>query len=201
MAKNYRQLTESIRGRLNPENFAIKKAFSDELSTISYSDVLTYIRLAMKGVEPEYTQRSRDAGERVKEHLANELKDVTFKYQGSVMTDTHIKGYSDIDLLTICKKFYQPDTTRIKEILDTPERRAKFYQASIDKLQREVNLTSYTGNALNDLRELRLDSERILSDKYQTRDLTKPNNKPLSIILKCVSLKKRYAYINPYKPN
>ncbi|MDI9312951.1 MAG: hypothetical protein QM535_22260 [Limnohabitans sp.] len=174
MAKNYRQLTESIRGRLNPENFAIKKAFSDELSTISYSDVLTYIRLAMKGVEPEYTQKSRDAGERVKEHLGKELKDVSFKYQGSVMTDTHIKGYSDIDLLTICEKFYQPDTRNFKEIIETPERRAKYYQTSIDKLQKEINLTSYTGNALNDLRELRLDSERILSSVYQTRDLTKP---------------------------
>lgn len=106
MAKNYRQLTESIRGRINPENFVLNKSFSDELATISYSDVLTYIRIAMKGVEPEYTQKSKDAGERVKEHLSKELRDVTFKYQGSVMTDTHIKGYSDIDLLTICEKFY-----------------------------------------------------------------------------------------------
>ena len=48
MAKNYRQLTESIKGRINPENFALKKSFSDELSTISYSEVLTYIRVAMK---------------------------------------------------------------------------------------------------------------------------------------------------------
>jgi hypothetical protein len=90
------------------------------------------------------------------------------------MTDTHIKGYSDIDLLTICEKFYQPDTRNFKEIIETPERRAKYYQTSIDKLKREINLTSYTGNALNDLRELRLDSERILSAVYQTRDLTKP---------------------------
>jgi hypothetical protein len=99
MAKNYRQLTESIRSRINPDNIAIQKAFSDELSTLSYSDVLTFIRFAMKSVEPEYTQKSRDAGERVKEHLSKELKDVSFKYQGSVMTNTHIKGYSDIDLL------------------------------------------------------------------------------------------------------
>ena len=174
MAKNYRQLTESIRGRINPENFAIKKAFSDELSTISYSDVLTYIRIAMKGVEPEYTQKSRDAGERVKEHLASELKNVSFKYQGSIMTDTHIKGYSDIDLLTICEKFYQPDTITFKTIIETPEKRAQYFQTSIDKLQREINSIPYTGDDLNDLRVLRLDSERVLSEKYQTHDLTKP---------------------------
>ncbi len=173
MAKNYRQLAQSIRGQLNPENFALKKAFADELATISYSDVLTYIRLAMKGVEPEYTQKSRDAGERVKEHLGNELKDVTFKYQGSVMTDTHIKGHSDIDLLTICEKFYQPETNKFISILETPEKRAKYSQSSIDKLQKEVNLTSYNGNAVEDLRSLRLDCERILSGIYQSRDLTK----------------------------
>jgi len=174
MAKNYRQLTESIRGRINPENFAYKRTFSDELSTISYSDVLTYIRLAMKGVEPEYTQKSRDAGERVKEHLSKELKDVTFRYQGSVMTDTHIKGYSDIDLLTICEKFYQPDNYAIKQLLDSPERRAKFYDSSIVKLQREVDSTTYTGDSLGDLRKLRLDSERILSDVYSNCDTSKP---------------------------
>jgi hypothetical protein len=174
MAKNYRQLAESIRGRLNPENFAIKKAFSDELFTISYSDVLTYIRIAMKGVEPEYTQKSRDAGERVKEHLSNELKDVSFKYQGSVMTDTHIKGHSDIVLLTICEKFYQPDSWNFKAILETPELRSKYYQSSLDKFQREINSTSYTGNALDDLNQIRLDSERILSEKYQTHDISKP---------------------------
>ncbi|MEJ5266527.1 MAG: hypothetical protein WHW07_01805 [Bacteroidales bacterium] len=184
MTKNYRQLADSIRGRLNPENFALKKAFLDELSTISYSDVLTYIRLAMKGVEPEYTQKSKDAGERVKEHLGKELVDVSFKYQGSVMTDTHIKGYSDIDLLTICEKFYQPDTWSFKAIIDIPESRAKYNQNYIDKLQREINLTSYTGNALDDLRTLRIDSERILSDVYKIHDLTKPK----AIKIKNISL-------------
>lgn len=174
MAKNYRQLADSIRGRINPENFALRKSFSDELATISYSDVLTYIRIAMKGVEPEYTQKSKDAGERAKEHLSKELRDVTFKYQGSVMTDTHIKGYSDIDLLTICDKFYQPDTYRIKQLLDNPEQRVKYYQSSINKLESVVNTDSYTGDAIEDLKRLRLDSEKILSNVYSICDTTKP---------------------------
>lgn len=174
MNKNYRQLTESIKGRINPDNFVIRKSFSDELATISYSDVLTYIRVAMKGVEPEYTQKSKDAGDRVKEHLSKGLNDVTFKYQGSVMTDTHIKGYSDIDLLTICEKFYQPDRIKIKQILDTPEQRTKYYQSSIEKLERVINSDSYSGNALDDLKNLRIDSENILSNVYSVCDKTKP---------------------------
>lgn len=171
MAKNYRQLTESIRARINPDNIAIQKAFSDELSTLSYSDVLTFIRVAMKGVEPEYTQKSKDAGERVKEHLLKEMTDVTFKYQGSVMTNTHIKGHSDIDLLTICEKFYSYDSSNIKELLNTPARREKFRQSSIEKLEREVNISKYTGNSLEDLKKIRLDSEKILLGVYKICDI------------------------------
>lgn len=176
MAKNYRQLTESIKGRINPENFALKKSFSDELATVSYSEVLTYIRLAMKGVEPEYTQKSKDAGERVKEHLSKKLSDVVFKYQGSVMTDTHIKGYSDIDLLTICDKFYTYDATKIKQILESVEQKNRYRQASVEKMVKEVNTSSYQGNTLQDLRELRLDSEAILEDVYDICDTTKPKS-------------------------
>ena len=174
MAKNYRQLTESIRTRINPDNIAIQKAFSDELSTLSYSDVLTFIRVAMKGVEPEYTQKSKDAGERVKEHLLKKLTDVIFKYQGSVMTNTHIKGHSDIDLLTICDKFYSYASNNIKELLDTPTRRQKFRQSSIEKLEKEVNKSSYSGNSLDDLKKTRLDSEDVLLDVYNVCDVSHP---------------------------
>ena len=183
MTKNYRQLIESVKGRINPEHFAIKKSFSDELSTISYSEVLTYIRLAMKGVEPEYTQKSKDAGERVKEHLSKELKDVSFKYQGSVMTDTHIKGYSDIDLLTICEKFYQPDNYNIKKLLENSEQRVKFF-SSLPKLEKEVTGSTYQGNALEDLRSLRINSENILKCVYTNCETKKPK----SIKIKNLSL-------------
>ncbi len=183
MAKNYRQLTESIRSRINPDNVAILKAFSDELSTLSYSDVLTFIRVAMKGVEPEYTQKSMDAGERVKEHLLRELKDVSFKYQGSVMTNTHIKGYSDIDLLTICEKFYQPDKKNIQKLLENSDQRVKFF-SSLPKLEKEVTGSSYQGNALEDLRNLRTESENVLSDIYTNCDIKKPK----SIRIKNLSL-------------
>lgn len=174
MAKNYKLLAESIKGRINPDNFTLKKSFSDELATISYSEVLTYIRLAMKGVEPEYTQRSKDAGEKVKEHLSKELNNVTFRYQGSVMTDTHIKGYSDIDLLTICDKFYTYAAQKIKQILESPEQKSKYRQLSIEKLSKEFNKSSYEGDSLQDLKELRLDSENVLKKVYLICDISKP---------------------------
>ena len=174
MARNYKQLTESIQRSLNPENILLTKAFSDELSSISYSDALTFVRMAMKAVEPEYTKRTRDAGDRVKDHLDKELQDKNFRYQGSVMTDTHIKGYSDIDLLVISSKFYSWDANRVNEILDSPTERNKFWTSTIKKLEHEKSISSYTGNSLEDLRKLRIDSENILTGVYNTCDITQP---------------------------
>jgi len=174
MVRNYKELTDSIKGRLNPENIILEKRFRDELGTISYNDTLVFIRTAMKGVEPEYTQRSKDAGERVKEHLNKVLNDKTYKYQGSVMTNTHIKGVSDIDLLVISDKFYRHDVSNIKQILENSVRRSNYGQSTISKLESEVNCSSYKGNSLEDLRNLRLDSEKQLSSVYSVCDVKKP---------------------------
>lgn len=175
---DYRKLSQGVRGRLNPDNIILERAFSDELSGISYSDVLTYVRLAMKGVEPEYTQRSKDAGERVKEHLKT-LSNVIFRYQGSVMTNTHIKGHSDIDLLTICDKFYSWDSYNVNNILNSPTEKIKYYSSQIAKLEYEANLSSYTGNTLDDLRKIRIDSENILKGIYSQFDAS--NGKAIKI--------------------
>jgi len=173
MAKNYRQLTESINSRLNPDSLILEKAFSDELGTISYNDTLVFIRTAMKGVDANYTQKSRDAGERVKDHL-NSLADKTFKYQGSVMTNTHIKGVSDIDLLVISDKFYSYDTKSISAILESTERKSKFYSTSIQKLENEKATSNYSGNSIDDLKKLRLDSETSMKMVYSICDTSKP---------------------------
>lgn len=174
MNKNYKQLVDNTKSRLNPDNIPLQKAFSDELATISYSDVLVYIRMSMKGVDSEYTQKSKEAGEKVKEHLTKQLSDVVFEYQGSVMTNTHIKGHSDIDLLTICDKFYTYDSYRINQILSTPAQRIKFQAAAIKKLEREIGTSSYSGNSLDDLRSLRSNSEEILSAVYTICNIKKP---------------------------
>jgi hypothetical protein len=175
---DYRKLAQEVRSRLNPDNVLLEKAFSEEFSSISYNDVLTYVRLAMKGVEPEYTQKSKDAGERVKDHLKS-LSDVTFKYQGSVMTNTHIKGHSDIDLLTICNKFYYWDDEGVNNILSSPIEKTKYYSSQISKLVYETTLSKYTGSPLDDLRKIRIDSENILRDIYSQFDAS--NGKAIKI--------------------
>lgn len=176
MAKNYKVLTENVRNRINPEHHLLSKSFVEELATISYSDVLVFIRTAMKGVDPDYTEKTKEAGERVKEHLSKDLSQVSFRYQGSVMTNTHIKAFSDIDLLTISEKFYQADNYNIRQLLENAERKAKYYPTSISKMERELSATSYQGSAIEDLRKNRIDTERILSTVYTTCDITKPKS-------------------------
>jgi len=175
MNHNYRQLTENIRTRINPENIILSKTYRDDLSGISYNDALVFVRTAMKAVESEYTLKSKQAGERVKDHLSN-LESISFEYQGSVMTNTHIKGYSDIDLLTISGKFYQTDRSRIDQLLESSEQIAKFSTSSVSKLKSEISAPFYQGNALDDLRNLRMDCENTLETIYSICDRTKPKS-------------------------
>lgn len=171
--KDYRRLIENIQARTNPENIVINKAFSDELSSISYSNILKYVRYAMKGVEPEYTQKSKLAGERVQNHLKENLTEVVYKYQGSVMTNTHIKGTSDIDLLVITDTFYTFDRKSINTVVTTESLKSQLNSIQLSKLQNELKGGGYS-NALSDLRKNRTDSENTLVPTYDICDISHP---------------------------
>ncbi|MDR2408176.1 MAG: hypothetical protein LBE13_08705 [Bacteroidales bacterium] len=176
---DYRQLAQNVQNRLNPDKEYLleRKVFSDLAD--APTDILKYIKLAMRGVEPEYTEKSIEAGQRVKEHLSP-LSNVTFKYQGSVMTNTHIKGASDIDLLTICEKFYSWDRAGIENVLNSYEEKANYSTTAISKLEKEVQYFSpYSGSPIDDLRQIRLESENILQQKYTQCDIS--NGKAIKI--------------------
>lgn len=174
---NYRDLISSVRNRLDPENLIMEKSIREELSSISYADVLEYVRYAMNGVEPAYTQRSKDAGENVKTHLVvGGITNANFCYQGSIMTNTHVKGYSDIDLLVISDKFYKLDVQNVSGILNESARQIYYSSSQLSSLRVENAVSGYAGNSLDDLRKLRLDSENILKYKYSVHDLSKPKS-------------------------
>jgi hypothetical protein len=174
MTKNYTILTERVQARLNPEHLSIEKAFSTpfslELSKIDYNDALVYTRLAMKGVGAQYTSRSLEAGENAKAHLKRELTDVRFEYQGSVMSNTHIKANSDIDLLTITDEFYSFDRTEVNLITESQTRLFNYYPSQRQKLEQQAKVSVWNGDVNQTLKDLRADSERILSAKYKVCD-------------------------------
>lgn len=173
---DYRYLTNTIKTQINPDNLSFEKSFLNELSSISYSDVLTFVRVAMKAVDDNYTRITKEAGDKVKGHLDRDLSNKNFRYQGSVMTNTHIRGHSDIDLLVISDKFYTYDLNSINQILENVSLKSNYRTESIARLENEKSGSSYSGNSLDDLRKLRNDSENTLSRVYSICDTDKPKS-------------------------
>jgi len=95
---------------------AIKAATANE----AYENLIDY----MSPIEPEYTEKAFEQADRVMKHLKDKLSSgyiPKFDYQGSVTSDTHIKVYSDIDLLILCGYYttyfegYKVDNPATKE--------------------------------------------------------------------------------------
>jgi hypothetical protein len=111
----------------------LSKGLYEVYAKMTQSEAVQYAIGAMQPVEPEYTQNTKDQGERVKNQLIGRLTEsCDYRYQGSVTNDTHIRARSDIDLLVLTKKFTQ---------LAPPQ----------------VATSPYQGDPLQDLKTLRLD--------------------------------------------
>ena len=170
---DYRNLIERIQGRYNPEyNRDVRNRSIQDLTGID-RDIAKYVKLAMNEVDEYYTQKTLEAGENAKTHLRENLRSsVDFEYQGSVMTRTHIRGASDIDLLTISRKFNDTDYSKAVDFVKTNS-----CGFGLDKVRSWLYyFNAYTGNTNADLRELRLDDERVLRMKYSQCDTSKPKS-------------------------
>jgi len=170
---DYRSLIERIQGRYNPEyNRDVQNRSIQDLTGID-RDIARYVKLAMNEVDEYYTQKTFEAGENAKTHLRENLRfSVDFEYQGSVMTRTHIRGASDIDLLTITRKFNDTDYSKAVDFV-----RSNSYGFGLDKVRSWLYyFNAYTGNTNADLRELRLDDERVLRMYYSQCDSSKPKS-------------------------
>lgn len=118
----------------------------------SSQDAKDYISESMDAVESEYTKKTFDESERIqnqiKEACETQGLSISFRNQGSVTNDTHIKFFSDIDLLVITEQFitlksplqvtspYQGDPLQdLKNLRNLIERRleSSFRQAKVDK--------------------------------------------------------------------
>lgn len=167
---DYRSKLLSLSDRYNPErNYDIQQRSITESNLYSTDkDVVKYVKSAMATVDEAYTRKTRQAGENAKLHLSNVLTNVSFEYQGSVMTDTHIKGASDIDLLVLCEKFYETEMHRVREALQHP------YSYTMEEFSRlrtyDQSFSLYQGNVAIDLANLREDIERIMKQTYDDCD-------------------------------
>jgi len=140
----------------------LTKAFSlsESFRKVTYGEATKYALEAMEQIAPEYTQNTYRACEKAQNQLTNGLKEcgigVEYRYQGSVPTNTHIRNYSDIDMLTIHKAFYS---------LEPPQ----------------VPAYPYEGNPIDDLKVLRAKVYRILDTAYPTAVVDGTGSKCVSI--------------------
>lgn len=174
MMKDYSNLIRRIEDRYNPDqNLIVEQRMFSDLSGIA-RDVAKYVRLAMSAVDDRYTAITKEAGEKVKQHLKDEQQamNVTYRYQGSVMTNTHIKGASDIDLLTFTNKFVSTEILKVRQILNNPYNGYN-YEYLVKLRDFDNSFTRYQGNSLQDLRELRVSDEQIMQKWYDECDVHK----------------------------
>lgn len=148
MKKNYTQRIEKLKNRRLDEQLQ-KAVISESFSDIKIKESVKYALESMRPIDPVYTKNTYLASENIRKSLTLGLKNkgikVEYRYQGSVETDTHIKLYSDIDIIVFTEKFHS------LELPLTPS-------------------DPYKGNPLDDLKELRQECFNVLSTIYNQVD-------------------------------
>jgi hypothetical protein len=121
---------------------------------------------AMQEVSPDYTRISIETAERVERQLAIGLAaagfSVEFRLQGSVPMNVHIRGVSDVDLLSINTSFLTYATIGIRS-------------------QQGYYTSPTTQTSLSVLWSLRTEVEKILKDKFYAATVDVSGGKAVSL--------------------
>ena len=133
----------NLRARKDPES--LQNSLYKEFASLQEDENIEFVLDAMTPTDPAYTQKSKDEAKRVADQIRTSfnlpgVSSPQFTLQGSVTSDTHIKGYSDIDLLVLEQRFIY---------IDSPLSRAP-----------------YQGDALADFAQLREHCGQILTGKF-----------------------------------
>lgn len=122
---------------------------------------------AMAEVEPDYTRISVETAERVGKQLRDKLaangRTVEFRLQGSVPLNVHIRGVSDVDLLTLEVHFYRYAPSRARALAG------------------QYTGTATTETSVQRLMALRIDSEKILKEAYPAAEVDTSGGKAIAI--------------------
>lgn len=156
MAKNYTKRLESLQKRRFDDNLE-KSILSESFKRSDIGQSTKYTLESMKPIESSYTQNTIKAAENIQSSLKEKLKseyNLTFRHQGSTITDTHIKIHSDIDILVFTDSF---------ETLENPQ----------------IPSNPYLGNPVDDLITLRKKCFEKLENTYNQVDDT--NSKAIKV--------------------
>lgn len=82
----------------------------EAFSSVQEDESVRYLLGAMEPVEASYTKKTYEEGGRIQNQVSIGLATVSlsaeYEYQGSITKNTHIKAYSDIDLLVLETRFH-----------------------------------------------------------------------------------------------
>jgi hypothetical protein len=96
---------QKLRARRTDPTMKAAVALDEAYDRIRDDEVIKYVIGTMQPIGREYTTKTFEEGNRIKNQLDDELTaldaPVEFRYQGSVSNDTHIRVHSDLDLLVI----------------------------------------------------------------------------------------------------
>lgn len=116
---NYTEALRRLRQRRNPEDLLIKEAYAH----VEEDEPIRYIIGAMAEIDPNYTNKTYSEAERVQNQITSGMErnslSAEFEYQGSITKNTHIRAYSDIDILTLEERFFS---------LESPQKAADPYE-------------------------------------------------------------------------
>jgi hypothetical protein len=104
--------------RISPltAEFAARSSLRENYERVSEPPSVKLALGYMQAVEPSFTKKCYEEGERVKARLKEGVANspsIDFAFQGSVPLDVHIRGSSDVDLLLLHNEFFTYDQTAI----------------------------------------------------------------------------------------
>jgi hypothetical protein len=171
-ARKIENLTDRRQGRQLSKGMAFDSATleafagvrkQEKFVAIAEPEAVKYAIGAMQAVDVEYTQKSYEEGNRVRDQLLSGLNaagtTVEFDYQGSVPLDVHVRGNSDIDLLVLHDGFVTVD------------------QAASAK----YNYTTLGGSATDELKTLREQCIDVLSRRYWGANVDTSSSKAIAL--------------------
>jgi hypothetical protein len=142
----------------------LEESWQKRASNKSYT---RYALGAMQEVGPEYTHKSVETAERVgtqlKSGLASAGITADFRLQGSVPLNVHIRGVSDVDLLTLDNDF------------------KTYSRSGALSLQGHYSTAATSRTSVGVLSSLRAEAEKILKDKYPAATVDTSGGKAISI--------------------
>jgi nucleotidyltransferase-like protein len=128
--------------RTDPSLFEAQAKSYESYRDLAVPEAIKYIIGAMQPIDIRYTERTIEQGNRVRDQLTKRLASgVEYRFQGSVLNDTHIRQHSDIDLLVFVEKF-----TFVKAPLAAKN--------------------PYQGDSTQDLRDLRSETRTALESAF-----------------------------------